>query len=141
MAKIGRKLMTVVAMPVITAPDTSDTAERISPSSSAPLRAGTLSLLAKKSLSSTLLTMLSIKTTPTSTITPIAIAMPDSATTFASTPTSFIKTNVQSTVSGSMAAITTDARKFSTKMSTTIMQMSTSSVRELSSVPIVSLIR
>ncbi len=69
----------------------------------------------------------------------MAMAIPDRATMFASTPHSFITMNVQSTASGSMVAMTTEARRLSTRISTTMIQMSTSWVSELSSVPIVSL--
>ena len=80
-----------------------------------------------------------MNTTPTSTITPMAMAIPDSATMLASTPVSFMMMKEASTASGSMVAMTTEARRLSTRMSTTMIQMSTSSVSELSNVPMVSL--
>ena len=83
-------------------------------------------------------TTFSIITTPTSTITPMAMAMPDRATMLASTPATFITMNVAITAKGSMAEMTADALRLSTRTSTTMMQMSTSWVRASSSVPMVS---
>ena len=55
--------------------------------------------------------MFSTKTMPTSTIVPIAIAIPPSAITFASTPRCFISTKVVSTPSGRMIDTSTDERR------------------------------
>ena len=84
--------------------------------------------------------MLSTNTTPTSTITPMAMAIPDRATMFASIPVYRININVASTAMGSMLAITTDARRLSTSTIITMIQISISCERLDSSVPIVSLI-
>ena len=47
--------------------------------------------------------MFSVRTIPTSTTVPMAMAMPESATMFASTPASFMLMKVISTASGSIA--------------------------------------
>ena len=138
-AKTGRKEITVVAIPVITAELTSLTAERMVSSSALPRGHITSPVTGSRSSLCTCRTTFSMKTTPTSTITPMAMAIPDKATIFASTPQSFITMNVQSTARGSIVAMTTEARRLSTRMSTTMIQMRTSWVSELSKVPIVSL--
>ena len=68
----------------------------------------------------------------------MAMAMPDRATMLASTPTIFITMNVQITASGNMPAITAEARRLTTSISTTMIQISTSWVSASSSVPMVS---
>ncbi len=83
----------------------------------------------------------SVKTTPTSTITPIAIAIPERATIFASTPKRRITINVIKTPIGKRLDIKNDARRFITKSKTTIMLIRISSVNASSSVPSVSLIK
>ena len=70
----------------------------------------------------------------------MAIAIPDNATILASTPTLRMIINVDSTANGSMLAITTEARKLRISTIITMIQISTSSVRADSNVPIVSLI-
>ena len=84
--------------------------------------------------------ILSTNTTPTSTITPMAIAIPDSATIFASIPVYRISINVANTAIGSILAITTDARKLSTNTMMTIIQINISCERLVSNVPMVSFI-
>ncbi len=71
-------------------------------------------------------------------ITPIAIAIPDRATMFASIPMLRITINVNSTPTGNILEITIEALRFNTITITTMIVISISNVRELSSVPIVS---
>ena len=68
----------------------------------------------------------------------MAMAMPERATILASTPTIFITMKVQMTAKGSVAAMTAEARRFITRISTTMIQISTSWVRASSKVPMVS---
>ena len=131
MANTGRKLIIVVPMPVITAPETSWTAFKINASNCLPWALGVVLRWR---------TTFSMNTTPTSTITPMAIAIPLSATILASIPKSFMMINVVNTAKGSMVAITKEARRLSTRIRTTMIQMRISCISELSSVPIVSLI-
>ena len=134
MANTGRKLTIVVIIAVAIAPDTSLTALYISPASAFPF------VIPRFSGISIYRMMLSTNTTPTSTITPMAMAIPDRATMFASIPVYRININVASTAMGSMLAITTDARRLSTSTIITMIQISISCERLDSSVPIVSLI-
>ena len=80
----------------------------------------------------------SIITTPTSTITPMAMAIPERATILASTPTIFMTMKVLMTANGSIPAMTTEARRLRTSISTTMIQISTSWVNASSRVPMVS---
>ncbi len=131
MAKTGRKLTTVVVSAVMTAGATSVAAVYITEVSfcpRAPLFSG----------SSRCRTMFSVKTTPTSTITPMAIAIPDKATMLASTPKLRITMKVISTPMGSKLDIRNEALRFITRIITTIILMRISSDRASSSVPRVS---
>ena len=78
---------------------------------------------------------------PMSTITPIAIAIPDNATIFASTPKNLISMKVISTPAGKRPAMITDALRLRTRTIITIMLMRISCESADPSVPIVSLIR
>ena len=82
--------------------------------------------------------MLSVTTIPMSTIVPIAMAMPDRATTFASTPKTRIATNVIRIAMGSTLAISSELRRLSTITATTMIVISTSWLRASRSVPRVS---
>ena len=82
--------------------------------------------------------MFSESMTPTSTIVPIAIAIPDSATILASTPKSFIAINTINTATGNSPEINTEARRLNTIMIMTKMVMSISKVKASLSVPNVS---
>jgi hypothetical protein len=57
---------------------------------------------------------------PMSTMVPMAMAIPASATTLASTPNTFMPMNVRSTASGSMALTTSDVRRCMSMMMTTM---------------------
>ena len=120
MANTGRKETMVVPIPVITADDTSFTDSKMSCSSASPR------MLSRSSRASRCLTTFSMNTTPTSTITPMAIAIPLRATMLASTPVSFMMMNVLSTAKGNMTDITIEALRLTTRISTTMIQMSTS---------------
>lgn len=74
-------------------------------------------------------------------MTPIAIAIPDNATIFASIPVYFMRMKVASTAIGNMLAMMTEARRFSTSTIITMIQINISCRSEVSSVPIVSFIR
>ena len=76
--------------------------------------------------------------TPTSTIVPIAIAIPDNATIFASTPKSFIAINTIRTATGNSPEISTEARRLNTIIIITKMVINISSVKASLSVPNVS---
>ncbi len=82
--------------------------------------------------------MFSLSTIPMSTIVPIAIAMPDSATTFASTRKSFMKMKVNSTAIGKSAEISTEERRCINMKSTTMIVTRISSPIAFLSVPSVS---
>ncbi len=69
---------------------------------------------------------------------PIAMAIPDKATIFASTPKYFMAMKVMSTAMGSMAEIRKEVRRFITIITITMIVMSICSVRASSSVPNVS---
>ena len=91
--KTGRKLITVVSTAVRMAGATSDAASRTTRRRSAsgaasPRRRCTFSM----------------RITPTSTMVPMAMAMPESATMLASTPPVFMATKVMSTATGSRPA-------------------------------------
>ena len=83
--------------------------------------------------------MFSERITPTSTIVPIAIAIPESATILASTPKSFIAINTINTATGSNPEIRTEARRLNTIMMITKMVINISKVNASLSVPNVSL--
>ena len=134
MANTGRKLTMVVASAVIMAEATSVlalyiTVRRFLPP--APLFSGI----------SKCRTMFSVNTIPTSTITPMAMAIPERATILASTPNCRMVIKVISTPMGNRLEINRDARKLSTRMITTIMLMRISCESADSSVPRVSLMR
>ncbi|OPZ16142.1 MAG: hypothetical protein BWZ10_01533 [candidate division BRC1 bacterium ADurb.BinA364] len=82
--------------------------------------------------------MFSQMTMPMSTTVPMAMAMPERATTLASTPNSFIMMNALSTVSGSRLEISSELRKCIAMTSTTMMVIRISSRRANLSVPSVS---
>ena len=134
MANTGRKLTMVVESAVITAPATSvvavyTTFRRSFPR--APLLSG----------SSRCRIIFSVKTTPTSTITPMDMAIPDRATMLASTPNCLIAMKAISTPTGSKLDIRKEALRFNTRTMTTRMLISSSRDMASSSVPRVSLIR
>ncbi|CAI8160282.1 MAG: Uncharacterised protein [Formosa sp. Hel3_A1_48] len=78
--------------------------------------------------------------TPTSTIVPIAIAIPDNATILASTPKSFIAINTIKTATGKSPEISMEARRLNTIMIITRMVIKISKVNASLSVPKVSCI-
>ena len=118
-AKTGRKLTTVVDKAVITADDTSIVALYITERRAIPLTPLFSGI-------SRCLNMFSVKMIPTSTITPMAIAIPDNATILASTPVSFIIMNVISTATGSNPEIITEALRLNINTIITIILISTS---------------
>ena len=75
---------------------------------------------------------------PISTIVPMAMAMPDSATMFASTPNSFIAMKHIRTASGSTAEIKIELRRCMTITITTMIVTRISSTSAVFSVPSVS---
>ena len=77
---------------------------------------------------------------PMSTITPMAMAIPDNATIFASIPKKRIKINVIKTPKGNNPATITEALMFRTSTIITMMLIRISCERAYSSVPIVSFI-
>ena len=77
--------------------------------------------------------------TPTSTMVPIAIAIPDNATIFASTPKSFIAIKTINTATGNKPDISIEARRLNTIMIITRMVIKISNVKASFSVPNVSL--
>jgi hypothetical protein len=91
MVNTGRKLITVVLIAVSTAEPTSPGAAK-----------DHLDARLVRSASSRCLSTFSVTMTPMSTMVPMAMAMPASATTFASTPNSFMRMKPMSTASGSM---------------------------------------
>ena len=82
--------------------------------------------------------MFSQRMMPMSTIVPIAIAMPDRATTLASTPNVFIAIKHSSTASGSKELMSNELRRWSTDTRITITVTRISSTRAVLSVPSVS---
>lgn len=82
----------------------------------------------------------STKTTPISIIIPIAIAIPDRATMFASILRYRIRIKVESTAIGKILEIIIEALRLNINTITTIMLMRISKVRAVSSVPMVSFI-
>ena len=111
---MGIKPTTVVITDVITAAATS------------PVARGTISTrAASRGASSSRFAMFSVNTIPMSTIVPIAMAIPDSAITLASTPTYFIATNVARTPSGKSTEISSEVRKCRMMSSTTMTVIST----------------
>ena len=126
----GKKLTTVVATEVSTAPATSRVASNtISRGESSG------------SASSMCLSTFSQIITPISTMVPMAMAMPESATMLADTPKSFIAIKHMSTATGSNALMRIELLRCMTIISTTIMVMNISSVSASLSVPKVSYIR
>ena len=71
----------------------------------------------------------------------MAIAIPDSATMFASTPVYRMMINAAKTAIGNKLEIIAEARRLNTKTITTIIQINISCVNAVSSVPTVSLIK
>ena len=65
--------------------------------------------------------MFSVKMMPMSTIVPIAIAMPDKATMFASMPNAFMRMKQASTATGNKPLMSSDERTFITMTTTTMM--------------------
>ena len=123
----GKKPRIVVVTAVMTAPPTSLAAlwtdcKRVSPSGAFFKRC----------------TMFSLNTMPMSAMVPIAIAIPESATIFASMPNTFISTNAPSTVTGKDRATSKAARKRNSISKITTMVTSTSKLNASSSVPSVS---
>ena len=114
MENTGRKLITVVETAVMTAPLTSETAFNIK------------SLVLPFSFSRCR-RIFSVTTIPISTIVPIAMAIPDKATIFASTLNNFIPIKTNSTVSGSMAEMSKEDRKCINIIRITIMVIRISS--------------
>ena len=76
--------------------------------------------------------------TPTSTIVPMAMAIPDSATMFASTLKSFIAIKTINTATGNNPEINIEARKLKTMIMITKMVIRISKLRASLSVPRVS---
>ncbi len=90
------------------------------------------------SSSSRCLIIFSESITPTSTIVPIAIAIPDNATIFASTLKNFIAINTIKTATGNNPEIKIDARKLKTIMRITRIVIKISNVKASFNVPNVS---
>ena len=76
--------------------------------------------------------------TPTSTMVPIAIAIPERATIFASTPKSFMAIKTIKTATGNKPEIKMEARRLNTIMMITKMVINISNVNASLSVPNVS---
>ncbi len=133
MANTGRKLTMVVARAVIIAEPTSTEASYTISSKRLPLAPWFSGISRWR-------TMFSVNTMPTSTITPIAMAIPERATMLASTPNWRITIKVISTPTGSRLEIMIEARMFITSTNTTRILMSISCSRANSRVPRVSLI-
>ena len=125
--KTGKKLTMVVETAVRTAP----------PTSLAALKT-TSSLLSSGAASSRCFRIFSQMIMPISTIVPMAIAMPDSATIFASTPKVFIAIKHISTAKGSRPLMSTELLRCTTKTITTMIVTRISSVRAVFNVPKVS---
>ena len=82
----------------------------------------------------------SVRTIPTSTTVPIAMAMPERATMLASTPKNFMAIKTMSTATGKRPEISTEARRLNTMMTMTKMVIRISKVKASLSVPKVSCI-
>ena len=82
--------------------------------------------------------MFSDNITPTSTMVPIAMAIPDKATILASTLKSFMAINTMSTATGSSPEIKMEARRLNTMMIITKMVIKISKVSASFKVPKVS---
>ena len=109
-ANTGKKLTMVVSTAATTA----------EPTSAEP----SYTVVNKSSLSpwvSNLRTMFSDITIPTSTMVPMAIAMPESATMLASTPNNFITIKVINTAMGKSPDTTREARRLNKSTMTTMM--------------------
>ena len=87
------------------------------------------------------LRIFSVNTIPISTIVPMAIAIPESATIFASTPNQRIPKNAKRTAIGRRSAIKIAERKCITIIKTTMIVIKISSISALESVSSVSPIR
>ena len=133
-AKTGRKLTIVVEIEVTTAALTSVVASYITFISFFPL-------IPLFSGISRCLRIFSTSTMPISTITPIAIAIPDKATMFASTPLNLIRMNVIRTPIGSSPATISDALRFITRIIMTMMLIRISCDNADPRVPMVSFIK
>ena len=114
MVKTGRKLTTVVETAVKTAPLTSETASKIT------------SFVFSVDFSKCF-RIFSVTTIPISTMVPMAMAIPDNATIFASTLKSFIPIKTTKTVKGNILEISNDDRKCMTINKITIMVIKISS--------------
>ena len=114
MAKTGKKLTTVVAKAVIIAEATSVVASYITCINFLPFTPSFSGI-------SRCLIIFSVNTIPTSTITPMAIAIPERATILASTSKNFINIKVIKTPIGSKLEINIEALRFNTKTRTTSM--------------------
>lgn len=125
--KTGKKLTMVVETAVRTAP----------PTSLAALKT-TSSLLSSGAASSRCFRIFSQMIIPISTIVPMAIAMPDSATIFASTPKVFIAIKHIRTAKGSRPLMRIELLRCTTKTMTTMIVTRISSVRAVFNVPKVS---
>ena len=130
-AKTGRKLTMVVATAVSTAVATSLVASYMTSSIRLPRTPLFLS-------SSRCRIMFSVNTIPTSTMTPMAMAIPDRATILASIEKNFIRMKVISTPMGRRLEIRKEALRFITSTITTRMLIKISWDRADSSVPSVS---
>ena len=127
MANTGKKLTTVVSTAVKTAPPTSLAARWTTSNDDSSGEAR-----------SKCRRMFSHTTMPISTIVPMAMAMPDSATMLACTPNSFMPTKHNRTVRGSMPLTNALLRRCITITSTTMIVTSISSQMASLSVPNVS---
>ena len=129
-AKTGRKLTTVVRIAVMIAPPTSEVARKMTSSRLSSSRARPRW---RSTFSPTM--------TPMSTIVPMAMAIPDSATMFASTPKTLIAMKAPRIASGRMAETRNDVARCPTITSTTSTVTSTSWEIAVLSVPSVSWMR
>ena len=127
MVNTGRKLTTVVLTAVTTAEPTSLVAASITSSLSSPGPA-----------SPRCFNMFSVTTIPISTMVPMAMAIPERATIFASTPNTFMAMKHMRTASGSNPEMSMELLRCMTMMRTTMMVTRISPARAELSVPSVS---
>ncbi len=132
MVNTGRKLIIVVNTAVRMAPETSEVALYTTVLTESCSGSG------RSLFSSRCLIIFSERITPTSTMVPIAMAIPERATILASTPKSFMEINTISTATGSNPEISTEARRLNTITIITRTVISISSVRASLRVPSVS---
>ena len=114
------------------------TAVNMAPETSAVALYTTVFIGRFSSFSSICRSTFSDRITPTSTIVPIAMAIPDKATMFASTLNSFIEIKTINTATGNSPEISTEALKLNTIIIITKMVIKISNVSASSSVPKVS---